>query len=71
MEFTFFHGFPKRSFDDGEYGFDFVPLMIPSLVKRPGEFSKIDTGYPLSISRPDRDNRVSVQVITDQSANIF
>ena len=32
--FAGFEGFPELSFHDGEYGFDFISLMIFFLVKR-------------------------------------
>jgi hypothetical protein len=45
--------------------------MIAILVERPNEFSSIDTGYSFLFSGSDRDARVSVQVVTDESVNIF
>src|SRR5208337_3576122 len=71
LKFACFQSFPELSFEDGEYGFDLVSLMVPDLVEGCSEFSSIDTKYPFSFSRPDRDKRVRVQVITDQSVNIF
>ena len=71
MEFSCFQGFPEFSFKDGEYGFDFVSLMVLGLVEGFSEFSSIDAGDSFSFSGSDRDKRISVQVITDQSVNIF
>jgi hypothetical protein len=71
LEFSGFQSFPELSFEDGEYGFDFVSLMVPCFVERLGEFSSIDAEYPFPFSGSDRDKRVSVQIISDQSVNIF
>jgi len=62
---------PELSFEDGKYGFDFVTLMVQVLVERPGEFSTIDAEYPFPFSGSDRDKRISVQIISNQSVNIF
>jgi hypothetical protein len=45
--------------------------VIPGLVEGSGEFSPINTEYPFSFSGSDRDKRVRVQVVTDESVNIF
>jgi hypothetical protein len=45
--------------------------MIAILVERPGEFLSIDPGYSFLFSGSDQDKRVSVQVVTDKSVNIF
>jgi hypothetical protein len=71
LEFSGFQSFAELSFNDGEYSFDLVSLMIPGLVERSGEFSTIDAEYPFSFSVSDRDNRISVQIISNQSVNIF
>jgi hypothetical protein len=71
FEFTCFQSFPELSFEDGEYSFDLVSLMVPDFVERPGKFSSINTIDAFSFSSSDRDNRVSIQVISDQSVNIF
>ena len=71
VEFSCFQSFSELSFNDGERGFDLVSLMIPGLVERSGKFSTIDTEYPFPFSGSDRDKRVSVQIISNQSVNIF
>ena len=71
MEFSCFQRFSELSFNDGERGFDLVSLMIPGLVERSGEFSTIDAKYPFSFSVSDGDERIRVQLIQDQSVNIF
>jgi hypothetical protein len=71
LEMPCFQSFSELSFENGEYGFDLVSLMILGLVKRSGEFSSISTEDPFSFSGSDRDERISVQIITDKSVNIF
>jgi hypothetical protein len=41
------------------------------LVEGSSEFSSVDTEYSLSFSGSDRDKRISVQVVADESVNIF
>jgi hypothetical protein len=65
LEFSCFQSFSELSFNDGEYSFDLVSLMIPGLVERSGEFSTIDAEYPFSFSVSDRDKRISVQIISN------
>jgi hypothetical protein len=45
--------------------------MIPGLVERFGEFSTIDPEYPFPFSGSDGYKRISVQIISNQSVNIF
>jgi len=71
LEFSSFQRFSELSFKDGKYSFDLVSLMIRGLVERSGEFSTIDAEYPFSFSVSDRDKRISVQIISNQSVNIF
>jgi hypothetical protein len=71
LEFTYLQSIPELSFKNGENSFDLVSLMIAVLVERAGQFSSIDPGYPFSFSGSDWNKRVSVQVVTDESVNIF
>jgi hypothetical protein len=71
LEFSGFQSFAELSFNDGEYSFDLVSLMIPDLSERSGEFSTIDAEYPFSFSVSDRDKRISVQIISNRSVNVF
>ena len=71
LEFTCFQIFPELSFEDGEYGFDLVSLMVAGLVERPYEFPSEGTEDAFPFSGSDRDKRIGVQVISDQSVNIF
>ena len=71
LEMPCFQGFPEFSFKNREYGFNFVSLMVPELVEGSGEFSSISTEDAFSFSGSDWDERISVQVIADESVNIF
>ena len=71
LKFTCFQSFSELSFKDRKYGFDLVSLMVAGLVERPCEFSSIDPGDPFSFSGSDRNERIRVQIIPDQSVNIF
>jgi hypothetical protein len=71
LEFPCFQGFSELSFKDGEYGFNLVTLMIGEQIKRLGEFSSIDPKDTFTFSGSDRDKRIRVQVIPDESVNIF
>jgi hypothetical protein len=55
LGFSGFRSFAELSFNDGEYYFDFVSLMIPGLVERSGEFSTINTEFPFPVSLSDRE----------------
>src|SRR5665647_58222 len=71
QEFTCFQSVSELSFKNGENIFDLVSLMVAVLVEKPSKFSSIDTEYPFSFSCSDRNKRVSVHAVTDESVNIF
>ena len=53
--FSCLEGFPELSFQDGEYGFDLVSLMIFFLIERLSDSSSIVSGnpFPFSVSYGD------------------
>jgi hypothetical protein len=69
--FASFEIFPKLSFQDGEYGFNLVSLMIFFLIKRLIDPSSIVSGYLFSFSVSDRDEKTGAQGILDQFMDLF
>jgi len=71
LECTCFQRFPELSFQNGENCFDLVSLMVAALVEGPCEFSSIESGDSFPFSGSDGDKRIGIQIIPDQSVNLF
>jgi len=69
--FPRFEGFSELSFQDGEYGFDFISLMVFFLIERLSDSSSIVSGYSFTFSVSDRDERARVESISDQFMDLF
>jgi len=57
--------FPKLSFQDGEYRFNLISLMILFLIECISESSSIIFGHPFTFSVFDRDQKTGVESISD------
>jgi hypothetical protein len=63
--FPRFEGFSELSFQNGEYGFDFISLMVFFIIERQSDSSSIITGNSFTFSISDRDEETRVGRITD------
>jgi hypothetical protein len=69
--FPSFKGFTEHSFQNGEYGFDFVSLMVFFIIECLSDSSSIMSGDPFTFSISDRDKGTGVEGTPDQFMNLF